>query len=245
MIDRPRVLVIDDDVKLLDAVVLYLQRSGHEVIAAFDGRDGLQKMYRHRPDLVVLDIMMPGMDGWEVCSRIREVSEVPVIILTARSQEYDKIKGLKLGADDYLVKPFSLRELDARIEAILRRARRTDDDDVDLLYADGELTVDVKRWQVLRHDQPVELTATERRLLFFLVENAGRVLPTARILEGVWGADLVGQTEYVKLYVWRLRQKIEPDPEQPTYIVTERGVGYRFVPRREAHGGPTRDRHDL
>ena len=233
MKEKLEILVVDDDVKFLDALVLYLTRCGYEVSAAVDGRAALQKFFRKAPALIVLDIMMPGMDGWELCSRVREVSDVPVIILTARGQEYDKIKGLKMGADDYLVKPFSLRELEARIEAVLRRARRSPDEGQDIFYSDGTLTVDAGRWQVLRGETPVALTSTERRLLFFLVEHAGRILPTERILEAVWGPEYTDQTEYVKLYVWRLRQKIEPVPEQPIYLFTERGIGYRFVGQQQ------------
>jgi len=233
MKEKLEILVVDDDVKFLDALVIYLTQCGYQVSAAVDGRAALQKFFRKAPALIVLDIMMPGLDGWELCSRVREVSDVPVIILTARGQEYDKIKGLKMGADDYLVKPFSLRELEARIEAVLRRVRRSPDEEEHIFYSDGTLTVDAGRWQVLRGETPVALTSTERRLLFFLVEHAGRILPTERILEAVWGPEYTDQTEYVKLYVWRLRQKIEPVPEQPIYLLTERGIGYRFVGQQQ------------
>jgi two-component system KDP operon response regulator KdpE len=172
--------------------------------------------------------MMPKLDGWEVCSRIREVSNVPIIMLTARGQEADKVRGLQMGADDYVAKPFSLRELEARIESVLRRSRQSPAAESQILYADEVLVIDSERWEVSLHGTPVELTATERRLLFLLTENMGRVLPTARILERVWGQEYLNEVDYVKLYIWRLRQKIEPDASRPTYIHTERGIGYRF-----------------
>ena len=230
MSSEPRILVVDDDSRLLEALTIFLGKNGYQVSTAADGVDGLKRFFQLRPDLVVLDIMMPGMDGWELCARMRELSDTPVIMLTAHGQEYDKVKGLKMGADDYLVKPFSLRELEARIEAVLRRGRPTvAPASKSVTYRDGTLTVDSGRWLVLRNEIPLALTATERRLLFFLVENTGHIVPTGRILEAVWGPAFRDDIDYVKLYIWRLRQKIEADPEQPEYLVTERGVGYRFA----------------
>jgi two-component system, OmpR family, KDP operon response regulator KdpE len=228
--NEPRILVVDDDSKLLEALAIFLGKNGYKVSTATDGVEGLKRFFQLRPDLVVLDIMMPAMDGWEMCARIRELSDTPVIMLTARGQEFDKVKGLKMGADDYLVKPFSLRELEARIEAVLRRGRPTALSVSNAVtYRDGILTVDSDHWLVLRNEVPLALTATERRLLFFLVENAGHIVPTDRILEAVWGPAFRDDLDYVKLYIWRLRQKIEADPEQPEYLITERGVGYRFA----------------
>jgi two-component system KDP operon response regulator KdpE len=230
MDNEPRILVVDDDSRLLAALTVFLDKNGYKVSTAADGVEGLKRFFQLRPDLVVLDIMMPAMDGWEMCARIRELSDTPVIMLTARGQEYDKVKGLKMGADDYLVKPFSLRELEARIEAVLRRGRPAAlSVSKAVAYRDGTLTVDSDRWLVLRNEVPVALTATERRLLFFLVENANHIVPNDRILEAVWGPAFRDDLDYVKLYIWRLRQKIEADPEQPEYLTTERGVGYRFV----------------
>ena len=225
---KARLLIVDDDVKLVEALELYLGKAGYEVIAAKDGLEGLQKMYVHRPDLIILDIMMPRMDGWEACRRIRELSDVPIIMLTARGQEADKVRGLRLGADDYVAKPFSLRELEARVEAVLRRTRQRPPAEEGVLYADEELVIDSEKWEVLRRGKPVKLTATEKRLLFYLAENAGRTLTHRQILERVWGPEYVDDVDYVKIYIWRLRQKIEEDPRQPKYIVTERGIGYRF-----------------
>jgi two-component system KDP operon response regulator KdpE len=212
----------------------FLTSEGYTVHTADRGEKALKAFYQNRPDLVILDIMMPGMDGWELCMRIREVADVPVIMLTARGQEYDKVKGLKMGADDYLVKPFSLHELEARIEAVLRRARSPETPASGIVYNDGVLTVDTGRWQVLLNETPVALTATERRLLFFLVENANRIMSSQRILEVVWGPEYRDDLDYVKLYIWRLRHKIEPDPERPEYLLTERGVGYRFIDKTKS-----------
>jgi len=222
-------LVIEDDTRLADALKLYFGNRGYEVIAAANGLEGLQKMYAHRPDLIILDVMMPRMDGWETCRRIRELSDVPIIMLTARGQESEKVKGLKLGADDYVAKPFSLKELEARVEAVLRRIKLPPPAKGGVLYADEELVIDSERWEVTRQGKPLELTATERRLLFYLAENAGRVLTHQQILERVWGAEYIDDIDYVKLYIWRLRRKIERDPSHPRYILTERGIGYRFA----------------
>jgi two-component system KDP operon response regulator KdpE len=229
MNEKTRILIIDDDLRLAEAVQIYLTKAGYEIIVAHNGREGMQHVYQQHPDLVVLDIMMPELDGWEVCARIREVANIPIVMLTARGQESDKVRGLKMGADDYLIKPFSLRELEARIGAVLRRTRLPAPVQGRELYADQELVIDSERLEVFVRGQLLALTATERRLLFLLAENAGRILPTARILEIIWGPEFIGQTEYIKLYIWRLRQKIEPQPDQPKYILTERGIGYRFA----------------
>ncbi len=227
---RGKLLAIDDDRKLSEALSLYLTRADYEVISAGNGTEGLHKLYSEKPDLVILDVVMPGMSGWDVCRRIREISHVPIIILTARGQAMDKVMGLKLGADDYVAKPFSLRELEARIQAILRRSRLATSTREGTIYADDSLIIDTGRMEVTRKGDPVELTAMERRLLFYLAENAGRILTLRQILDRVWGPEYVDEVDYVKLYIWRIRQKIEDDPRNPRYILTERGLGYRFVP---------------
>lgn len=229
---KAKVLLIDDDTTLLEALSLYLSKSDYQVHTASDGLQGLQQTYEHKPDIIVLDVMMPKLDGWETCRRIREVSSVPVIMLTARGQEMDKVMGLKLGADDYVTKPFSLKELQARIDAVLRRVRTLPSGEGPPIYADSRLVIDQTTLMVTVNGEAIDLTATERKLLFFMAENAGRVLSTAQILENVWGSEYVDQPNYVKLYVWRLRQKIEEDPGEPTYILTERGLGYRFIKQR-------------
>jgi DNA-binding response OmpR family regulator len=230
MSDRKgKLLIIDDDNELVEAIKLYLGRAGYGIVTAADGLQGMQQMYSQRPDLIILDVMMPTMDGWETCRRIREISDVPVIMLTARGQETDRVMGLKLGADDYVAKPFSLKELEARVEAVLRRTRLAPPGEGRILYADDNLVIDSERLEVSKGGEWVQLTATEQRLLFYLAENAGRILANEQILEAVWGKEYVDEADYVKLYIWRLRQKIEEDPRQPQYILTERGIGYRFA----------------
>jgi DNA-binding response OmpR family regulator len=227
--DKNKLLIIEDDADLVKALELYFSRAGYEVVTAGNGLEGLQQMYSERPDMVILDIAMPKMDGWEVCQRIRELSDVPIVILTARVQEDERVKGLKLGADDYVVKPFSLKELEARLEAVLRRAQGTRRTKEGVLFANEELVIDADRLSVSRDGKRVELTPTELRLLLLLAENVGRVLTHRQILEKIWGAEYVDDSEYVKLFVYRLRRKIESDPENPRYILSERGIGYRFV----------------
>jgi len=168
------------------------------------------------------------MNGWKACRRIREVSDVPIIMLTARGQEEDKIRGLKMGADDYVAKPFSLRELSARVEAVLRRTYIPPPTKKAPLYADEQLVIDPYKRKVSIRGEPVKLTATEQRLLFLLAENAGRTLTFEQILRRVWGPEYINDVDYVRLYIWRLRQKIEPEPSNPRYILTEHGIGYRF-----------------
>lgn len=226
---KSKLLIVDDDMTLVDALGRYLRKAGYEVLTAPDGLSGLQQLYQHRPDLIILDVMMPKLDGWETCRRIREISSVPIIMLTARGQESDKVTGLRLGADDYVSKPFSLKELEARVEAVLRRTRMPSGSETPALYSDGRLVIDPVRWTVTVDGEAVELTATERRLLFLLAENAGRVLTTNQILEQVWGPEYLDEADYVKLYIWRIRQKIEIDPRAPRYLLTERGLGYRFA----------------
>ena len=223
-----RLLVVEDDVHLADALSRYLARAGYEVLVAHDGQAALRTFESQPVDLVVLDLMLPQVDGWDVCRRVRSASRVPIIMLTARSAESERVLGLKIGADDYVVKPFSLRELQARIEAVLRRVGVTRDVMGRIVYDDGFLRLEGDGLQVLRSGVTVPLTATERRLLFALAQSPGRVHSVRSLLQAVWGPGYVGQDNYVKLYVWRLRQKIEPDPHAPTYIRTERGLGYRF-----------------
>jgi len=229
MPDGTKLLIIDDDQTLVNALRLYLSKEGYQVLTAANGLEGLQTLYNERPDIVLLDIMMPKLDGWEVCRRIREMSDVPVIMLTARDQENDRVMGLKMGADDYISKPFSLKELEARLEAVLRRTQAPTPVRGRLLYCDEYLTIDADRWEVRRNGELVDLTPTELRLLLVLAENAGRVVSHQQLLEQVWGSEYVDETDYTKLFIWRLRQKIEPDPANPRYILTERGLGYRFA----------------
>lgn len=224
---RKNILVIDDDPELVRLVEYALAQEDYEVYKAYDGQDGLRQVNILRPDLVILDIMMPGMDGWEVCRRIREKSDVPILMLTAKRREEDIVRGLDFGADDYLTKPFSVKELLARVRAILRRAAWRPQTEASV-YSDGYLTVDMEERKVLVKGKPVKLTPTEFRLLAELVQNAGRVLTYRQLLEKVWGWEYINDIDYVRIYIWRLRQRIEKEPSEPQYIITEYGVGYRF-----------------
>lgn len=225
--DEQRLLIIDDDVRLTEAMGLYLRRSGYGVTVANKAAEGIERFRIESPHLVILDVMMPGTDGWEVCRRLREVSSTPIIMLTARDSESDRVMGLRMGADDYVGKPFSLKELEARVEAVLRRVQPAPAEN-HVLFDDGRLRLEARSLRVSVDGDTVHLTATERRLLFTLAQQAGRVLGTDQILRLVWGPEYEGQSDYVKLYIWRLRQKIELDPTRPSYIQTERGLGYRF-----------------
>jgi len=224
------ILVIDDDKDLTTLLKALLERKSHRVVVASSGREGLQKAYQARPDLVILDIMMPGMNGWEVCRRLRELSTVPMIMLTARNVKGDAVKGLETGADDFLLKPFSSLELEARIQAILRRSTNRDNHKSarSSFYSNGYLTIDFDRRIVKVRGESIELTPTEFNLLSCLVRNEGRVLPHRYLLTEVWGPEYAEEVDYVKLYIRYLRLKIEEDPSVPVYIQTEWGVGYRF-----------------
>ena len=191
MARRGKLLIIEDDADLVRALEVYFSRAGYDVIAAANGLEGMQTLYSERPDIVVLDIAMPKMDGWEVCRRIRELSEVPIVMLTARVQEDERVKGLKLGADDYVVKPFSLKELEARLEAVLRRAPDSKTRSSGPLFANQELVIDAERLLVKRNDERLDLTPTELRLLLYLAENVGRVLTHRQILDKIWGLSLI------------------------------------------------------
>ncbi|RLC82519.1 MAG: DNA-binding response regulator [Chloroflexi bacterium] len=225
-----KILIIDDDPELLKLLKKGLERRNFSLITAQNGPEGLRLLYEHKPSLVILDIMMPKMDGWEVCRRIREMTNAPIIILTAKAREEDIIYGLDLGADDYVTKPFSISELVARIEAILRRMEETNPYGWGELssYTVGDLEINFARRKVKVKGKDVDLTPTEFRLLAYLVRNAGKVIPHRTLLSQVWGPAYKEETDYLKLYVHYLRQKIEEDPRNPCYIITEWGVGYYF-----------------
>jgi two-component system KDP operon response regulator KdpE len=226
-----RILVIDDDHTLQKLVQHGLELTGYEVAVALDGQSGLQQLHERQPHLVILDVMMPHMDGWETCRRIREVSTVPIIMLTALGSHRDIVKGLKMGADDYLVKPFDLEELRARVEAALRRARMPSplSDSSPLRFGEGELIIDPANRRVIVRGQVVDLTPTEYDLLLFMARRIGRILPSEVIFDNVWPYEADANVDSVKWYIWRLRSKIEEDPSNPRYILTERGIGYRFA----------------
>ncbi len=219
-----KVLLIEDEVELVKGLKRSLESEGLQVDVAYDGRQGLEAALTGRPDIVLLDVMLPEIDGFEVCRHIRERSQVPIIMLTARSDDVDKVVGLELGADDYLAKPFNTRELLARMWAVLRRVRHCIDREVLRL---GSLEIDLERRTVSRDGLPLlELTNREFELLLFLASHPGRVFTREHILEAVWDYDYYGDTRAVDIAVRRLRQKIEPDPSRPVYVRTRWGVGY-------------------
>jgi two-component system KDP operon response regulator KdpE len=227
-VEVEKILVIDDDATLASLLKQSLEKAGYLVITAGNGLAGLQQMYDQRPDLVILDVMMPRMDGWETLSRIREVSQVPVIMLTAKDEEADKIRGFKYGVDDYVTKPFSFAELTARVGAVLHRTKQPPPSKKPNVHVAGDLVIDLDNHRVTREGQMVDLTPTEFRLLSVLVENAGQVLSHEQLLTKVWGYEYASDVGYVKRYIWYLRQKIEKDPRSPEHILTEWGFGYSF-----------------
>lgn len=226
--DQAKLLIIDDDTTLLLLLRQSLEKAGYTIMTATHGLAGLQQMYEHRPDLIILDVMMPRMDGWETVSRIREMSQVPVIMLTAKDSEADKIRGFAAGVDDYVTKPFSFAELTARVGAVLHRTRQTVPARPSHLYKVGDVTIDLEERRVTKRGETVSLTPTEYKLMAVLVENAGRVLSREQLLSQVWGDAYLGDTDYIKRYVWYLRQKLEDDPSNPEYVLTDRGFGYSF-----------------
>jgi two-component system KDP operon response regulator KdpE len=230
--DRLTVLVVDDEPKVARLIRLTLGAEGYEVLQAADGAIGVEMVERERPDLVLLDLMMPRMDGFQACQRIRELSDVPIVLLTARGAESDRIRGLDLGADDYVVKPFSPGELAARVRAILRRARP--EAPAGPAYDDGELRIDFERREVTRGGAPVALSRTELRLLDVLAQNPGRVFLHEELRNRVWGEEYRASSEQLRTYIKYLRRKIEPHPSEPRYILTQPGVGYVFRPARPA-----------
>jgi two-component system KDP operon response regulator KdpE len=224
------VLVIDDDKVTTRIIHDALTEAGYRVHIAYDGREGLRQMYARRPDLIILDLMMPEMDGWTTCRRIREMSNVPIVMLTARDRTEDVIRGLDEGADEYVTKPFEIEVLLARVRAVLRRAAVSPDPSRkdEVTYNDGYLTFNSVERRVTVNGEPVSLTPTEYNMLAVLVKNAGRVLPYRELLEQVWGWEYKDDIDYLRVYIWHLRRKLEPDPKNPRYVLTEHGVGYRF-----------------
>lgn len=223
----PTILVIDDEDTILNLVDAYLKREGNTVHLARNGLDGLAAFRRYHPDLVILDIMLPEMDGFEVLRQIRRESDVYVILLTAKSEEFDRVMGLTVGADDYLTKPFSPRELAARVKAVLRRGRGSALEQQTLAFR--RLKIDMQRHVVQRDGEPVELTALEFKLLSTMASYPQMVLTRQQLLERVWGYDFYGEERVVDVHIGHVRQKIEPDPSDPQFILTVRGVGYKFA----------------
>ena len=224
-----RLLVVEDEESIVDAVSYMLRKEGFEVAVATTGPGALEEMERSGADLVLLDLMLPGLPGTEVCRQIRQKSNVPVIMLTAKDSEVDKVVGLELGADDYVTKPFSSRELVARIRAVLRRQGEPEALTVSTVEA-GPVRLDAERHVVTVNGGPVQLPLKEFELLEFLLRNSGRVLTRMQLIDRIWGSDYVGDTKTLDVHVKRLRAKIEPDPASPRHIVTVRGLGYKFEP---------------
>jgi two-component system KDP operon response regulator KdpE len=222
------VLIIDDDADLRTIAGLAFARAGAEVYTATDGREGLGQFYLCQPDLVVLDVMMPILDGWETCRRLCRISDVPIIFMTVLNKEEEIVRGLDCGAVGYVTKPFSPKVLLARARAAMRTMDAGSAKGRIALYNDGYLYIDLDARRVLVGGEPVRLTGTEYQILAYLLENAGRVLTYEQILGRVWGWDCQGSADYVHVYVWHLRHKLERNPSSPVYFLTERGVGYRF-----------------
>lgn len=227
MATREKILLIEDEDDIVRLLEFRFQQEGYQVLSAANGVEGLRILQQEHPHLVVLDVMMPRMNGWETCKRIREYSDVPIIMLTARGQEMDKVRGLELGADDYVTKPFSLAEVIARVRAALRRGRQPLSDTM-TVQIDERLTVDRAQRQVIVNGERTELSPTEFRVLDCFLDNQGRILTHQSLLTQVWGWEYIDETDYLKVYIHHLRKKIEQNPGKPCYIVTERGLGYRF-----------------
>ncbi len=225
---RLRILIVDDDLAVLKFVRANLQAAGYEILTALDGTEALQVIEKELPDLVILDIMMPKMDGFEVCRRVREWSQVPIIMLSARDDEKDKVKCLDLGADDYLTKPFGVEELMARVRSVFRRAEAARGVPPEPVFTSGDLKVNFAQREVTVADREVKLTPTEYCLLKEFVLNAGKVLTHAYLLNRAWGPEYEQETQYLHVFVRRLRAKLELEPANPRHIITVPGVGYQF-----------------
>ncbi len=226
-----KILVVDDEPVFTRMVSQALSHKGYEVLVAGDGREALKIMFDHKPDLVLLDVVMPGMDGWQTCSRIREVSDVPIVMLTGKQKsEADVVRGLDYGADEYLLKPIGSRELVARVQAMLRRSEMplSSDSERELSYNDEYLSADIVERRIIVNGERVKLTPTEFKLFSMLLENAGHILTQRQLLEKVWGWEYIDDIDHLRIYIWHLRRKIEQDSANPRYILTEAGVGYYF-----------------
>jgi two-component system alkaline phosphatase synthesis response regulator PhoP len=225
-----RILIIDDDLTILETVSNILENLGYKVEVASKAQEGLKKAYETKPDLIILDVMLPGMDGWETCQRFREMSNVPIMMLTALGTEDNVVKGLELGADDYLVKPVTMKELGARVKALLRRAYSTNSSATEMskIIQHEGLVIDFDKHEVMLNNKRIDLSPTEFKLLSCLVKYKGRVLQHDFLLQQVWGPEYTGELDHLRLYISYLRKKIETDPSKPELIQNEWGVGYRF-----------------
>ena len=229
--ERP-ILVIEDEQNINDILTFSLSKEGYQTISALDGITGLEMALTENPDLILLDVMLPGLDGWEVCKKVRESSQVPIIMLTAREDEVDKVLGLELGADDYITKPYSMRELAARVKANIRRSsvqvvQETVPENQSTIIS-GDLSINVERYEVSKNGKIIDITLREFELLKFLATQPDKIYSREKLLENVWGYEYYGDVRTVDVTVRRLREKIEDDPSMPKYIITKRGVGYYF-----------------
>jgi DNA-binding response OmpR family regulator len=226
-----KILVVDDEKNIVDVIKAYLEKEGFQVVTASDGEAALHIFNKENIHLMVLDLMLPKVTGEEVCSKVRAVSSVPIIMLTAKAEEDERIEGISIGADDYLTKPFSVRELVVRVKALLRRAYREDAPMADILtFKDGDLEVDIKKVVVRKNGSIVSLTANEFKVLTVLIANPGQVFSRDQLVEKAFGMDYEGFDRTIDTYVKNIRQKIEDNPKEPNYIVTIYGMGYKFIP---------------
>lgn len=225
-----QILVVDDEARYLHLIKVNLEAAGYQVITASNGEEALELVSTRVPDMVVLDVMMPKLDGFTTCERIRQFSSVPIIMLTAKGEEQDRVKGLNVGADDYVVKPFSATELIARVKAVLRRAQSSDSATQNRFFTHGNLRIDFARAEVWKDDKPVFLSATEYRLLIQFAHHIGHVLSAEDLLTAVWGTQYRDDKEILWVSIARLRQKLEDNPHSPQHIVTRSGLGYLMPP---------------
>ena len=227
--DKKRILVVEDEKAISDILVFNLRREGYDTMAAYDGTEGLRCALEEAPDLILLDVMLPGMDGFEVCRLVREQKDTPIIMLTAREEETDKVMGLELGADDYITKPFSMRELMARVKANMRRTLSAEEREHDTAPEGDGLRISRDNGMVYKNGHPLELSAREFDILCFLSSAPGRVFSREELLEQVWGYEYYGDLRAVDVAIRRLREKVEDEPASPRYIITKRGMGYYFA----------------
>jgi two-component system KDP operon response regulator KdpE len=233
---REKVLLIEDDIEFLNLTRTWLHNAGYEVFTAGDGVEGMRRVFSSRPDIVILDANIPKMDGWEVCRRIRDMSDIPVLMVTVNGQKSDKLKGFTLGADDYLPKPVDFHELIARVQAILRRTRLVTRDNKPSTFNNGDIEIDWGSRQVWVRGERIKLSPTEFKIMSCLIKSRGWIVTHEQLLEKAWGPNYIGDKSFVKLYIRYLRQKIEKDPHKPQMIMTERGVGYYFAMQNEDSG---------
>jgi DNA-binding response OmpR family regulator len=236
---REKILLIEDDIEFVNLTRTWLHNAGYEVFTAGDGVEGMRRVFSSRPDLVMLDANIPRMDGWEVCRRIRDMSDIPVLMVTVNDQKADRLKGFTLGADDYLTKPVDFHELIARVQAIIRRSSASNHENKPSTFNNGDIEIDWGSRQVWVRGERVKLSPTEFRIMSCLIKNRGWIVTHEQLLEKAWGPNYIGDKSLVKLYIRYLRQKIEKNPHEPQIIMTERGVGYYFTMQNGNSGTTT------